>query len=313
MNYYEILGISKDASKEEIKKSYRTLALKFHPDKPDGDTLKFQSIKEAYDILMDDRSRTIYNAKTFQNSFRNDWRFQEGWFSVNDHVYDFNSWNNINFKKQPKKKILPNLLISMNLEIKDFFTAPAKTIQYKIKVYCKNCEGSGEFSKEHSGYACEHCNGRGYFIEDREVKIKIPAGVYIGSKTSYKGYGNIGSENEKGNLEILIKGIVPDPYYHIDNDNNIWVLEKISFNDALYGFVTSIKMLDGNNLDMKIKPTELFFDPVKLLPNLGIPISKTKRSNLKIEFGILPATEEEIEELKKHEKIKSDIVQDNTE
>jgi len=61
-NYYEILGVEKSASKEDIKKAFRKLAHKFHPDKKDGDESKFKEINEAYSVLSDDKKRAEYDS-----------------------------------------------------------------------------------------------------------------------------------------------------------------------------------------------------------------------------------------------------------
>tara|TARA_B110000285_G_C15125429_1_gene619882 strand:+ start:1528 stop:2130 length:603 start_codon:yes stop_codon:yes gene_type:complete len=62
-NYYDILEIEMDCTKPEIKKSYRKLSLKYHPDKNDGNDEKFKQLNEAYEVLYDDESRQIYNIK----------------------------------------------------------------------------------------------------------------------------------------------------------------------------------------------------------------------------------------------------------
>ena len=61
MNYYDILGINKNSSQEEIKKAYRKLSLKYHPDKPTGDESKFKEINEAYSNLSDLEKKRIYD------------------------------------------------------------------------------------------------------------------------------------------------------------------------------------------------------------------------------------------------------------
>ncbi|MEX1087372.1 MAG: DnaJ domain-containing protein, partial [Candidatus Paceibacterota bacterium] len=61
-NYYQILGVEKKASKDEIKKAFRKLAQKYHPDKKGGDEKKFKEINEAYNILADDKKRAEYDS-----------------------------------------------------------------------------------------------------------------------------------------------------------------------------------------------------------------------------------------------------------
>jgi DnaJ-class molecular chaperone len=61
-DYYQILGVDKDSSKEEIKRAFRKLAAKYHPDKKTGDEAKFKEISEAYAVLSDDKKRAEYDA-----------------------------------------------------------------------------------------------------------------------------------------------------------------------------------------------------------------------------------------------------------
>jgi curved DNA-binding protein len=80
-NYYDILGVSKDSTSDEIKKAYRKLALKFHPDKNLGDTEaeeKFKQIAEAYDVLSDDEKKAKYDRITFRKSHLHDYYSTQG-------------------------------------------------------------------------------------------------------------------------------------------------------------------------------------------------------------------------------------------
>ena len=61
LDYYKVLGVSRNANEKEIKKAYRTLSLKYHPDKPTGDKKKFEDINKAYEVLSDKKQREIYD------------------------------------------------------------------------------------------------------------------------------------------------------------------------------------------------------------------------------------------------------------
>ena len=74
-NYYDILGVNKNATQEEIKKSYRLLSKKYHPDKNGGDDTKFKEINQAYSVLGDEAKRREYD-----NRDRNPWEFAFGGF-----------------------------------------------------------------------------------------------------------------------------------------------------------------------------------------------------------------------------------------
>ncbi|KAF8395597.1 hypothetical protein HHK36_019547 [Tetracentron sinense] len=93
MDHYKVLGLSKSATKEEIKEAFRNLALKFHPDKHsqspkairDGATLKFKQVSEAYEILSDDRKRADYNLRS--GSFNGGGGFAGGYGYNNGNSY----------------------------------------------------------------------------------------------------------------------------------------------------------------------------------------------------------------------------------
>jgi curved DNA-binding protein CbpA len=110
-DYYYILGIKKDASVEEIKKAYRKLSLKFHPDKNDGDeffTERFKEINEAFEILYDVQKRNVYDGKTSRRTNQNsnekssfNFNPEVEYFRANKNSFEFDeeitfSWKTIN-------------------------------------------------------------------------------------------------------------------------------------------------------------------------------------------------------------------------
>jgi len=92
-NYYEILGVTKTADKEEIKKAFRKLAHKYHPDKSGGNDAKFKEISEAYSILSDDKKRAEYDTygRVFQNGPTGG---GAGGFNPQDFGFDFSGFGN---------------------------------------------------------------------------------------------------------------------------------------------------------------------------------------------------------------------------
>lgn len=93
-NYYEILGISKSASADEIKKAYRNLAFKYHPDRNSGDKAaeeKFKEINEAYDVLSDEKKRADYDSFGTSNSYSS--RTNSSYNKSNDFANEEAFWN----------------------------------------------------------------------------------------------------------------------------------------------------------------------------------------------------------------------------
>ncbi len=150
MNYYEILGVSKDATQEEIKKVYRKLAIEYHPDKnPQGEE-KFKQIAEAYDVIGDETKRRDYDNR-LNNPFAGQNPFGGGGGSMDDMINQmFNNMNN----RRPRT---PEKLVEIQLTVVESFLGASKNINFSKKIACEPCSGSGG---EKTG--CLTCGGQGF-------------------------------------------------------------------------------------------------------------------------------------------------------
>lgn len=181
-DYYNILGIAKNASKDEIKKAYRRLAHKFHPDKSQGDDKKFKEINEAYQILGDEKKRNEYD--TYGRVFEEGMGGQPGWdfggFDFSAGGGAAHGWANNEFdisdifenifggETATKRKRRRGRDISIDLEIpfeESIFGTERRIILSKI-AECEKCEGKGsepgsEFQK------CPACEGAGRVHETK--------------------------------------------------------------------------------------------------------------------------------------------------
>ncbi|MFC1625402.1 molecular chaperone DnaJ [Patescibacteria group bacterium] len=179
-NYYNILGIEKNAPKEEIKKAYRKLAQKFHPDKPSGDESKFKEINEAYYILGDEKRRSEYDryGRVFssgQGGFdgfsagggpASGWDFSNfsGDFPDLSEIFgDFLGFAGNRHSRQQRGRD-----ISIDLEI--FFEESIFGIKRKILLtkpgVCDSCSGKGS-SPDAILKTCQYCQGSGKIHETK--------------------------------------------------------------------------------------------------------------------------------------------------
>ncbi len=146
-DYYKILGVNKNASDKEIKKAYRELSKKYHPDvNPQGET-KFKEVTEAYEVLSDENKRKEYDNP---NPFA---RFGGG---PDADLRDiFNQFMNGQGRQQKPKT--PDKIIKINISPIESFTGSKKEITYQVNSTCNTCKGTRGESRR-----CSNCNGNGF-------------------------------------------------------------------------------------------------------------------------------------------------------
>jgi molecular chaperone DnaJ len=182
-DYYQILGVAKTASEEEIKKAYRKLAHQYHPDKKGGDESKFKEINEAYQILSDRKRRSQYDQFGSAEPFAQ----QGGWGGVNwgDFQGGFGG-GNINMddlgdifetffgggapggaKRQTYRRGA-DLETTVDITLEESFSGLIKNIAVKTHLPCETCKGKGGDPK--AGYkSCETCKGKGEVREEQRT------------------------------------------------------------------------------------------------------------------------------------------------
>lgn len=272
-DYYGVLGVNKSASKEDIKKSYRSLSKKFHPDKTGGDKdseEKFKKVSEAYEVLYDDTKRSNYDTYGDPKGRVNGDSFQD----MASHFHD--SFHQ-SFRASVNRG--DNTSCVINLTLEEIKSGIRKTISYKKNILCTSCSGNGskygtsltncslclgsgllnrrvgpftEVSPCHhcGGHGhfvteeCEQCSGHGMIQKDILAEIDVPIGVFDGWKTRVPGFGHdsLIANGIPGDLFIIIKQI-PHPTFERINDNLIYKLE-LSFPDIVLGVKVEIPTLD---------------------------------------------------------------------
>jgi molecular chaperone DnaJ len=177
-DYYQTLGIDKKASKDEIKKAFRTLAHKYHPDKKTGDDAKFKEINEAYSILSDDQKRAQYDqfgsagpnmgGSGFGGGFEGfDFsQFTQG--NANGFEFDFGDIFGDVFGGGGRRQSKRGRDISIDIEIsfEDSVFGVERTVLLNKVSKCDTCSGTGG-EKGSEQVTCTKCNGKGNI---REVK-----------------------------------------------------------------------------------------------------------------------------------------------
>ena len=183
-DYYQLLGIDKKASKEDIKKAFRTLAHKYHPDKKGGDEAKFKEVSEAYSVLSDDKKRAEYDAygKTFAGAGPSaggaagfegfDFsQFQGADFDIdlNDIFGGFSDIFGAGRREQRGRDIS----IDIELTFKESIFGLTRRVLVTKDSTCNRCSGSGAEPNTKTK-TCPTCNGKGQVVESR----RSPFGVF---------------------------------------------------------------------------------------------------------------------------------------
>ena len=252
MDYYSTLGVSKNASDQEIKKAYRKLAMKHHPDRG-GDQQKFAEIQSAYDVLSDPQKRQLFDIGADPNRQGG---FNRGPFEFHfgDNMEDiFSQFGFGGAARRPKNQ---SFNIPVEIDLIDVLTGK------DISAQVTDPQGKAKI-----------------------ININVPPGIQEGQQIRYEGMGDqTNPQLPPGDLFVIIK-IRLHPQF--ERHNNDLLLEKtISVWDAMIGGKLQIKTLDGKNLNINI-PKGTQPDTFLSCKGEGLPDLRTKRrGNLMIKLKI---------------------------
>ena len=204
-DYYDILGVSKNAGKDEIKKAYKRLALKYHPDSSGDKSTeeKFKEISEAYAVLSDDEKKKVYDNyghAGFDQRFSQEDIFRNVDFSSifedifgDESPFGSNSMFDMFFGGSRRRHRGNDLKYNLTIEFDDAVNGAERTIEVEKEVLCDSCKGTGAESGNLA--RCTKCNGTGRFTRTQ----RTPFGIFTQSGTcpQCRGHGKIAEDECK--------------------------------------------------------------------------------------------------------------------
>jgi len=318
--YYDILGVKPDATEIEIKKAYKKLAIKYHPDKNQGNKEaenKFKEISGAYEVLSDDEKRKKYNMYGKQGLNEMPGGGGGGFTDIFEHIFGmgkrkFNqsddiqrvitidltdAYNGCDKKFKITRKITCNSCSGKgtvnegNIKIckgcrgtgmKVTIRQMGPMIQ-EMRSPCDECEGKGKSIEEK--YKCGQCKGLGYIDNTEIFTIPIKPGVHDGEMIMLDGKGDQLPGMKPGNICFIIK-ISPHSEYHRERDNLIY-LKNISLYDALIGTSFTLKLLNDKHITLVTDSNQIIKpDDIRVIPGEGFP-GQYKKGDLYIKFNVI--------------------------
>jgi molecular chaperone DnaJ len=283
-DYYEILGVERSADEREIKKAYKRLAMKFHPDRnPDNPESeeKFKEAKEAYEILSDAQKRAAYDKfghagvdpnQAGPGGFGGGADFGDVFGDIFGDIFGGG-------RRTQRAARGADLRYNMELTLEEAVRGINKEIKVPTLVECDECHGSGARSgtsaqtcptchgsgqvQMRQGFfavtqACPHCHGKGKIIPDpcrkchgdgrvqktKTLSVKIPAGVDTGDRIRLAGEGEAGESGAPAG-DLYVQVHVKDHPIFVRDGNNLYCEIPISFTTAALGGEVAVPTLDG--------------------------------------------------------------------
>ncbi|ABC28097.1 DnaJ-class molecular chaperone with C-terminal Zn finger domain [Hahella chejuensis KCTC 2396] len=283
-DYYEVLGVSRDVDGKEVKKAYRRLAMKYHPDRNPGDASAeemFKEATEAYDVLSDDQKRAAYDqfghagvdGNAGAGGFGGGASFSDIFGDVFGDIFGGGGGGRTRANRGS------DLRYTLDLDLEEAVRGTTVKIRVPSQVECKSCSGSGAEKgtqpetcgtcngagqvRMQQGFfsiqqtcprcrgagkivrnPCRSCHGSGYVEEQKTLSVKVPAGVDTGDRIRLSGEGEPGVNGGPPG-DLYVQVAVREHKIFTRDGRNLYCEVPISFVDAALGGELEVPTLDG--------------------------------------------------------------------
>lgn len=275
-DYYKILESEERASQEELKKSFRRLAKKYHPDANPGNRAaeeRFKELNEAYDILGDETKRKKYDQLRFYGrpeasnngwySFDPDFLKKHGWpggqanahgqffgqgFAFSDILRDLFGLNGMHAGIETQPEAPLDVLGQIKISFMEAITGTERVVAVRQNKRCPACHGT----RQDRMTSCLRCHGKGAIATKKKIRIKLPAAVEDGHQLRLRGLGSeaVSLNSRVGDLIITVK-VESHPYFR-RKGADIFCEARVEETGLQNGTRLRVPTLQGRQVELKI-------------------------------------------------------------
>jgi len=269
-DYYEVLGVPRTATADDIKKAYRKLARKYHPDVNLGDQSaeeKFKQVGEAYEVLSDPEKRKRYDQLGENWKGGADFTPPPGWeggrveygdfsdlFGAGRGTGGFSDFFETLFGSRRGRRSGAGFAMrgqdveaAIELSLEEAHHGTTRTITLQTTVVCPTCNGSGVRENQ----PCATCRGAGVVTRPKTLDVTIPAGVRHGSVIRLAGQGEAGTGNAPAGDLLLHVQLRPHPLFHVLEEGDVEIELPVAPWEAALGAKVRVPTIEGS-VDMMV-------------------------------------------------------------
>ncbi|KAG0497926.1 hypothetical protein HPP92_002617 [Vanilla planifolia] len=299
-SYYEVLQVPKGASEDQIKRAYRKLALKYHPDKNQGNeeaNKRFAEINNAYEVLTDSEKRNIYD-RYGEEGLRQHAAGGGRGPGMNIHDIFSSFFGGGTVEEEERTPRGDDVIVELDASLEDLYMGGTlkvwreknvlKPAPGKRKCNCRNEQYHRQIApgmyQQITEQVCEDCPNVKYVREGYFITVDIEKGMKDGQEVSFYDDGEPIIDGENGDLKFRIRTAPHDRFRREDNDLHTSV--TISLVGALVGFEKSLKHLDGHLVEIGTKGITRAKE-VRKFKGEGMPVhASTKKGDLYVTYEV---------------------------
>src|SRR6266550_618175 len=332
-DYYEVLGVSRTATDQEMKSAYRRLAVKYHPDKNPGDASaeeKFKEAAEAYSVLADTNQRQRYDhfGHAGVSSGAGQAWGAPGFGGIEDILGDLFGFSDVfgggrGGARRTAAQRVADLRYDLEITLEDAYNGMTAQLRIPRLETCENCKGNGAAPgtqpenctncggtgqvRYQQGFfsvartcqpcrgagrviktPCQDCRGAGRIEREKQMEVKIPAGVETGSRLRVQGEGEAGTQGgPSGDLYVVIHLAEHERFER--QGSNLYASVPITFAQAALGSEIQVRTLDDEE-KLKI-PLGTQTGTVFRLKGKGMPVLGGRgRGDLFVSVSVITPT-----------------------